>query len=42
MGSHVCVQHVRFLFFSVKTWVWQIYIEFQSFLLCLAVLILDT
>lgn len=29
-------------FFSVKTWVWQIYIEFQSFSLCLAVLILDT
>jgi hypothetical protein len=27
-------------FFSVKTWVWQIYIEFQSFSLCLAVLIL--
>lgn len=31
-----------FPFFSVKTWVWQIYIEFQSFSLYLAVLILDT
>ena len=31
-----------FPFFSVKTGVWQIYIEFQSFSLYLAVLILDT